>query len=193
MAIESVCHIRCSLFVITSLLTYGHQNESNINLSRPSDAKSALIARFMGPPWGTSGADRTQVGPMLAPWTLLSGCASESCPSLIQIIICCLFVWHQVIVWANADVLLFGPLGTNFNEISMKNTCSLQENFFYNIVRKITAYLSQPYCVNGLNSVDWFASWTNNNILLFYKFHISFVEVLLSDMWTEICSGGGGY
>ena len=28
-----------------------------------------LIARFMGP----SGADRTQVGPMLAPWTLLSG------------------------------------------------------------------------------------------------------------------------
>ena len=31
-----------------------------------------LIARFMGPTWGPSGADRTQVGPMLAPWTLLS-------------------------------------------------------------------------------------------------------------------------
>ena len=31
------------------------------------------IARFMGPTWGPSGADRTQVGPMLAPWTLLSG------------------------------------------------------------------------------------------------------------------------
>ena len=30
-----------------------------------------LIARFMGPTWGPSGADRTQVGPMLAPWTLL--------------------------------------------------------------------------------------------------------------------------
>ena len=27
----------------------------------------------MGPIWGPSGADRTQVGPMLAPWTLLSG------------------------------------------------------------------------------------------------------------------------
>ena len=35
---------------------------------------AALIARFMGPTWGPSGADRTQVGPMLAPWTLLSGC-----------------------------------------------------------------------------------------------------------------------
>ena len=27
----------------------------------------------MGPTWGPSGADRFQVGPMLAPWTLLSG------------------------------------------------------------------------------------------------------------------------
>ena len=32
-----------------------------------------LIASFMGPTWGPSGADRTRVGPMLAPWTLLSG------------------------------------------------------------------------------------------------------------------------
>ena len=32
----------------------------------------SLIARFMGPAWGSSGADRTQVGPILAPWTLQS-------------------------------------------------------------------------------------------------------------------------
>ena len=31
------------------------------------------IARFMRPTWGPSGADRSQVHPMLAPWTLLSG------------------------------------------------------------------------------------------------------------------------
>ena len=36
----------------------------------------ALIARFMGPTWGPSGADRTQVGAMLAPWTLLPGVAN---------------------------------------------------------------------------------------------------------------------
>ena len=30
------------------------------------------IARFMGSVWGPPGADRTQVGPMLVPWTLLS-------------------------------------------------------------------------------------------------------------------------
>ena len=32
-----------------------------------------LIVRFVGPTWGPSGADRTQVSLMLAPWTLLSG------------------------------------------------------------------------------------------------------------------------
>ena len=34
---------------------------------------ASLIARFMGPTWVLSGADRTQVGPMVATWTLLSG------------------------------------------------------------------------------------------------------------------------
>ena len=31
------------------------------------------IARFMGPTWGPPGPCRPQMGPMLAPWTLLSG------------------------------------------------------------------------------------------------------------------------
>ena len=50
----------------------------HICVTRPQrvNARSAaatLIARSMGPTWGPSGADRTQVGPMLAPWILLSG------------------------------------------------------------------------------------------------------------------------
>ena len=32
-----------------------------------------LIARFIRPTWSPSGAGRALVGPMLAPWTLLSG------------------------------------------------------------------------------------------------------------------------
>ena len=40
---------------------------------------SSLIARFMWPTWCPSGADRTQVDPMLATWTLLSGISSCSC------------------------------------------------------------------------------------------------------------------
>ena len=31
------------------------------------------IAKFMGPTWGPPGSCRPQMGPILAPWTLLSG------------------------------------------------------------------------------------------------------------------------
>ena len=46
---------------------------SGAMLQRGPNRRYSLIARFIGPTWGPSGADRTQVGPMLAPWTLLSG------------------------------------------------------------------------------------------------------------------------
>ena len=53
-----------------------------------SCAVISLIARFMGPTWGPSGADRPHVGPMLAPWTLLSG------------IVCAAFCWRWQ-MWQN--------------------------------------------------------------------------------------------
>ena len=43
-----------------------------------------LIARLMGPTWSPSGADRTQVGPMLVPWTLLSGSHPNIWPWMLQ-------------------------------------------------------------------------------------------------------------
>ena len=55
----------------------------------------ALIARFMGPTWGPSGADMTQVGPMLAPWTLLSGCI-WFCVGMLKIFL--IFVEHSKLV-----------------------------------------------------------------------------------------------
>ena len=45
-------------------------------LKESVEENHTLIARFVGPTWGPSGADRTQVGPILAPWTLLSGYAT---------------------------------------------------------------------------------------------------------------------
>ena len=57
--------IQTSLVITCSNMTWyciQHRND-----------KSTLIARFVEPTWGSSGTDRTQVGPMLAPWTSLSG------------------------------------------------------------------------------------------------------------------------
>ena len=44
-----------------------------VPLKRPVMGRVSIIARFMGPAWGPSGATRIQSCPMLAPWTLLSG------------------------------------------------------------------------------------------------------------------------
>ena len=43
------------------------------------------IARFMGPTWGPPGDDRTQVGPMLAPRTLLLGSVFPYAPHMTNI------------------------------------------------------------------------------------------------------------
>ena len=57
-----------------------------IYFAKPSwtNRMTSLIARFMGPPWGLSGTNRTHVGPMLAPWTLLKQWVviTHPCPTL---------------------------------------------------------------------------------------------------------------
>ena len=59
-----------------------------------------LTARFMGPIWGPPGADRTQMGPMLAPWTLLSGKLNwgEIIPNSTAMYFCCtlLLLWEYI-------------------------------------------------------------------------------------------------
>ena len=61
------------------------------------------IARFMGPTWGPPGSCRSQKGPMLAPWTLLSGHV-EHVPQNWCAFFCVLFV--VLITFFN------GPCGT---------------------------------------------------------------------------------
>ena len=67
------------------ILTYGTSHKMFTSLGLPYVSVNVLsgiqciylmhnlIARFMGPTWGLPGTDRTQVGPMWATWTLLSG------------------------------------------------------------------------------------------------------------------------
>ena len=79
----------------------------------------ALIARFRGPTWGPSGAARTQVGPMLAPWTLLSGwlCARQQHQKDTVVLQC---APPQTLTWPNADSLSTWSLENNISETSTK-------------------------------------------------------------------------
>ena len=74
-------HVIFSFLIMAShsISRYCMEYNSDRNVKHKSNVELidtpflTLIARFMGPTWGPSGADRPQVGPMLAPWTLLSG------------------------------------------------------------------------------------------------------------------------
>ena len=65
------------IFCVTDPLYGEFTGHRWIALANASDAELWCflfqIARFMGPTWGPSGSCRPQMGPMLAPWILLSG------------------------------------------------------------------------------------------------------------------------
>ena len=80
-----------------------------------------LIARFIGPTWGPSGADRAQLGPMLAPWTLLSGHWPSLCYYVESLKCSCkntawrgcwlvssvlMAQWHKSAVWKIPNLLI---------------------------------------------------------------------------------------
>ena len=54
---------------------------------------TSQIAKFMGPTWGPPGSCRPQMGPMLAPWTLLSRSTShELCTQCWFALLCCGYI-----------------------------------------------------------------------------------------------------
>ena len=76
----SALRIHCSKPTFISLKEFGGYH---LNLRGEMTVKvTSPIARFMWPTWGPSGADRTQVGPMLTPWTLLSGFIYVLCKNM---------------------------------------------------------------------------------------------------------------
>ena len=58
---------------------------------------------------------------------------------------------RQAIIWTNAGILLIGPIGTNFNEITTKNSyIFIQENPIKTVVWKMSAILSWLQCVKDI-------------------------------------------
>ena len=114
-----------------------------------------LKTRYMGPTWVPPGADRTQVGPMLAPWILLSGTCitamlthggrvTHICVSKLTIISSDNGLspgWHQAIIWTNAGIWWIRTSWTNFSEIlSEIHTFSFKQiNVFENFVFEMAA------------------------------------------------------
>ena len=94
----------------------------------------SLIARFMGPSWGPSRADSTQVGPILAPWTLLFGFWPPCGLFLISIDNLCCYMYK--ISMSNVNLtnkktcssgLLHWHWGQNNSEVTLKDMDKLHQ------------------------------------------------------------------
>ena len=70
------------------------------------------IARSMGPKWGPSGADRTQVGPMLAPWNLLSGYKNVWATTAPMTGHIYTSIWPKMVVGSDPGITCEKPLST---------------------------------------------------------------------------------
>ena len=61
-------------YIITNMATDGLKTQAAIAwVGMVATWLTPMITRFMGSIWSPPGDDRTMVGPMLAPWSLLSG------------------------------------------------------------------------------------------------------------------------
>ena len=65
-----------SLWFSTDVISSDAKFTLGIRENILSFVMTSQIAKFMGPTWGPPGSCRPQIGPMLAPWTLLSGFGS---------------------------------------------------------------------------------------------------------------------
>ena len=111
--------------------------------------KLSLIARFMGPTWGPPGADRTQEGPMLAPWIWLSGVLINNVPQLTQ-------------VYTNYEVLRYKHHFRNRNVVVRRSfylTCISFTSF--RLCWLMTQYMYTPPVGIGSGN-DLSAPWIHN-------------------------------
>ena len=163
------CCFCVMFYVIISNGDYVHQHKLHITLSLIILAHCTLyaasldrlpmtsqIAKFMGPTWGPLRSCRPQMGPMLTPWTLLSGflvCVSG--PPVIK-----LEAWlhekksqriwanidtgdvlvparHQVRTWARTDMFPTRPIGISLREDHLVD----QGSMCLNSLRPSDAYM----------------------------------------------------
>ena len=70
-------------------------------------------------------------------------------------------VWCQAFTWTNADLLLIAPLGTNFNEISIK----IQQFSFKEMHFRLTSAKCRPFCFS-LNMVTGYSNTLQDGRLI---------------------------
>ena len=103
----------------------------------------------MGPTWGPPGADRTQVGPMLDPWTLLSGIALHMCVLLYVVLLMCVqVICLRICLCPNADEPTTKDMGKSTCTKPQQNTTPQSVNCIYIILGHTVPSAFKVYTFN---------------------------------------------
>ena len=115
---------------------------------------TSLIARFMGPIWDPSGANRTQMGPILAPWILLSGM---------------LYFNHIYILWFHhrrPQIILLWPAPSDWHFLLLFNysTSLGQHHEILHYVLKPVPLLWSGQNYTTINYRNWYRDWGQSGV-----------------------------
>ena len=111
---------------LSAILTFKGIHRSPVGaLKNASNAQVwcvlSQIAEFMGPTRGLPGSCRPQMGPMLAPWTLLSGLmlawTTTGCQWYMYAVMCDVIIWRNSLV----ECLIQYTLAVDFNDAVFSN------------------------------------------------------------------------
>ena len=144
-----------------------------------SVSNGSLIARFMGPTWGPPGSYRPQLGPMLAPWSLLSGLRLEwneislsvstyAVPKMILIVsirqLVTIFCEVKAIYSTPSGVVIFISKAATETRQCIINCYTTRFNqgywrvtFTSNGLSKLIVQLGSNFSVKYLCRLQWFA------------------------------------
>ena len=134
-----------------------------------------LIARFMEPTWGPPGADRTQVAPMFAPWTLLSGIPG-----------------HVVTKWIKTTVLNYAPSDYTWSDSIFMPILVCTSSFRWDVCNKVTWVVWRiDFKANKWKAMNTTFSdgafllkltwlWRRTNLLGWMAVHVYFIYIYIN-------------
>ena len=131
------------LQVVLDGLTYVATNvkwHSQCRSAKIPPGQITLVARFMGPTWGPPRSDKTQVGPMWATWTLLSGKPWINMNKINTTCCSSLFMYHTwweyhsgtPLVWTIVITLTLSQWSSSGNPVAIQCAWNLDPSVHWN-------------------------------------------------------------
>ena len=142
------------------------------------DRDTSQIAKFMGPTWGPPGSCQPQMGPMSAPWTLLSGISRG--------ILTLQSKYNRNLIFLSSyNHVYIDKHNSAFHKHIFR---AIKWKYFYILI--ITQQSTIKQCVHLLACINWFVQERHNSIAIMHCNYVFFAlthrNVVLLYLWATM-------